>query len=218
MTDEADFLSPGTRAALDAQLESFQRQTSRQVLVWIGRTTGDLDPELFAVKAFEAWKVGRAGFDDGLVLFVWSEDRKLRVEVGIGLEGAVTDLESGRIIRDVITPRLRSGDPDGAITAGVQALVAEVSGETAGATPESGGGGPGRPATLFEKIIGGIVLALIVIFVITHPGLALQVLFHILSHSGGGGGGGGSWGGGGGGGGWSGGGGRSRGGGASGSW
>lgn len=221
VTDEAGFLSAAARAGLDAELESYERRTGHQVLVWIGRTSGGFTPEDFASKAFAAWRVGRANIDDGLVLFVFADDRKLRVEVGYGLETRVPDVEASRILRDVVVPRIQAGDRDGAITAGVAALTAKIDGTaasdgtTSAPTPSATDDGAhdrrgGRRLTTGEKVVIGLLVVGFLILLITNPSLALWLLFNLFS----GGGGGRSSGGGG----FSGGGGRSGGGGASGSW
>jgi uncharacterized protein len=245
VTDPTGFLSPGVRQELDARLEQVQARTGHQVLVWIGSTLGGEAIEDFAVRAFGAWRVGRKGIDDGLVIFLFPADRKVRFEVGYGLEGQLPDVIASRIIRDVMTPRLRAGDHDGAVVHGVEATLAILDGQpwsraidaqaagtdlTAGApgaaAPEAPGEpgayapraspGAGRPQVhhgLLYSVVKGILIVAVLLFLITHPSIALWLL---LSFSGGGRGGGG-WSGGGGGG-FSGGGGRSGGGGASGSW
>jgi uncharacterized protein len=144
----------------------------------------------------------------------------VRIEVGYGLEDRVPDLVASRIIRDTIAPRLQAGDRDGAVTAGVDALLAAINREGPTAPATTGYERPGaRPLTLGQKILFGLIGLFLLWLVITHPALVYYLLVNILSSSGGGGGyrGGGSWGGGGGGG-FSGGGGRSGGGGATGSW
>jgi uncharacterized protein len=212
VTDTVGALSPSARQALDQKLEAYERQTGHQVLVWIGASTGDVSIEEFATRAFERWKVGRAAKDDGLVFFVLTQDRKMRIEVGYGLEDRVTDLVSGRIIREVVAPRLQANDVDGGIASGVDALLAAID---AGGRAESPPASGPRPLTMTQKIVLGLVGAVLLIFFISNPSLAVWLLLNILS-SGSGSGRGGGYGGGGGG--WSGGGGRSGGGGASGSW
>jgi uncharacterized protein len=220
VTDGAAFLSDGARASLDAELEDYQRRTGHHVLVWIGQTADGVPVEDFAVRAFEAWRVGRKGVDDGLVLFVFPEERKVRIEVGYGLEGQVPDAIASRIIREEIVPRIRAGDRDGAILAGVAGLVGAIDGRPAAIERAPGGlpGGDERPAraprglSTAEKIVAGLVVVLFLILLVTNPSLAIYLLFSILSGGRGGGGFGGS------GGGYSGGGGRSGGGGATGSW
>jgi uncharacterized protein len=212
VTDEAGFISAAARSQLDARLESFERSTGHQVLVYIGRTTGGVPIEDWAVRAFQAWRVGRRGLDDGLVLFVMAEDRRARIEVGYGLEGDVPDIIAGRIINDALIPRIREGDNDGAVSDAVTEILAAAGGPAAQTAEAGREGASSRPLSPLHKIF--IILAVIgfIILFITHPSFALWLLFSILS--GGRGGGGGGFGGGG----FSGGGGRSGGGGASGSW
>jgi len=220
-TDTTGFLSADTVASLDSRLEAFERETGHQVLVYVGRTTGSVPIEDWAVKAFEAWKVGRKGLDDGLVLFIMTEDRKVRIEVGYGLEERVPDARAFRIINEVIVPGFRSGQQDAAVTEAVSSLLALITGGGEGQAPIGGGEpsahGRGQSTVGAVFVIIGVIILLILL--ITHPALALWLLFNIFRGGGGGGSSGGGWGGGGfGGGGFSGGGGSSGGGGASGSW
>jgi uncharacterized protein len=206
VTDAAGFLSAGARDELDGRLEAYQRQSGHQLLLWIGPTTGDVPLEDFTVSAFAAWKVGREGLDDGLVLFVFADDRKLRVEVGYGLEGEVPDAVASRILREAILPRVEAGDRDGAMRAGIAALIAAVEGR-AGASESGVGAAPddaSPPARGWRSLgIGRIVLiglgviAFLILFA-TNPGLAVYLLFSVLSGGRGGGGGGGGYSGGGG--------------------
>jgi uncharacterized protein len=206
VTDHAAFLSPAATQEIDARLAGYARETGHEVLVYIDHTTGGVPIEDWAVKAFESWRVGRKGIDDGVVLFVFADDHRLRIEVGYGLEDRVTDLAASRIINDDMTPRIRGGDRDGAVRAAVDALLSDIGGGAAGAPAIAA-----RIAT-WKLVMGGLALLFILGWAVTHPGLAWLLLMSIGSGRGGG------FGGGGGGGGFSGGGGRSGGGGASGSW
>jgi uncharacterized protein len=211
VTDRAGFLSAPFAAQLSQKLEDYQRGTGHQVIVWIDRTTGGVPIDDWANKAFVAWGVGRKGHDDGVAMFIFSDDHKMRIEVGYGLEGNVPDARAGRIVANEMAPRIRAGDHDGAVQAGVDALIAAI-----GGAPE-----PKRPGGAKNVgVLGAIfpVLFFVIIFFIArrHP---WALLFLGSGRGGGGwGGGGGGWGGGGGGGGFSGGGGSSGGGGASGGW
>ena len=212
VTDEAAVLSPSTRQTLDARLESYQQATGHQVVVWIGTTLDGAPLDDWAVRTFAAWQVGRKGLDDGLAVFIHAEDRTIDIEVGYGLEGQVPDVVAARIIRDVMTPPLQAGDRDAAVTAGVEALLTAVEGQ-----PWQGGDGIVEPTDVppvstTQMVLGGLLLLGLIIFAITHPRMALWLLWTTLSAVGRGGGGGG------GGGGFRGGGGRSGGGGARGSW
>lgn len=212
VTDTVHFLSPQAAQSLDDQLERYEQSTGHQLIVWIGSTTGDAPIEDWAVRAFEKWKVGRKGIDDGLVLFIMAQDRKLRIEVGYGLEPQVPDTIAAQVINDEIVPRIRSGNNDSAVVAGMNALMTVIGG---GTLPQPRRGrGQSQPLTLGQMILFGIIGLIVLLFVITHPGLAFYLFLSMMSSSRRGGE---SWGGGGGGG-FSGGGGRSGGGGASGSW
>lgn len=207
LTDEAGFLSPAAAAEFDARLEEYERSSGHQVIVYIGKTTGIVPIEEWAVKAFAKWKVGRKGLDDGLVLLIMADDKRLRIEVGYGLEDEIPDVLAGRIVNDEMVPRLQSGDNDGAVRAALDRIAAVVAGDESAAGGEAQPG-PSRPMTLGEKILVGIAILFFLILFITNPSLAIYLLFTILSGGRGGGGRGG----------FSGGGGRSGGGGASGSW
>ncbi len=212
VTDGPGLLSPAVRTTLDQRLQAYEKSTGHQVLVWIGTSTGGDPLEDWAVRAFAAWKVGRKGLDDGLVLFVFTGDRTLRMEVGYGLEGQVPDLVASRIIRETIVPRLKGGDPDGALSAGVDRILKVAGGDAAAGAAQAPVRPEGPPLSPLAWILIAAAGLGVLTLAITHPGLAVWLLFNILS----GGRGGGGFGGGGGN--FSGGGGRSGGGGASGSW
>jgi uncharacterized protein len=222
-TDEAGYLSRQTVESLDARLENYEQQTGHQLLVWIGRTLGENAVlEDWAVKTFEAWKVGRKGLDDGLVLFIFAEDHKIRIEVGYGLEDKVPDIYAFRIINNILVPGFRDGRQDEAVDEAVTALIGYISGKDA--VPEDDRGAH-RGKSPVNNIFAGLAVLIFFIILITNPSLAFWLLLNILGGGRGrggrggggffGGGGGGGWGGGGG---FSGGGGMSGGGGASGSW
>ena len=214
VTDDQAHLSSSTREELDQRLAAYETATGHQVLVWIGGSTGEAPLEDWTVRTFQSWKVGRKGMDDGLVLFFLAQDRKLRIEVGYGLEGQMPDATASRIIRETITPQLRLGDWDGAVSAGVDQILTTLGGETR--SPAEQHRVPAKRGLGVGQIILFSLLGLgFLILLITNPSLAAGLLFSTLS-SGRSGRGGGGWSGGGGG--WSGGGGSSGGGGASGSW
>jgi len=212
-------MSQGAAQSLNSRLEEYERGTGHQLIVYIGQTTGDAPIEDWAVRAFAKWKVGRKGMDDGLVLFIMAADRKLRFEVGYGLEPIVPDATASRVINEVMVPRIQAGDRDGAVTAGMDAVMTVIGG---GGLPAQrrNRGADGRPFGLGQLIVFAIVGLIFLFLLATNPTLALYLLASILSGGGGRrgrdgwGNGGGGWGGGG----FGGGGGRSGGGGASGSW
>lgn len=222
VTDNAGFLSPSTRDELSTRLAAYQRATGHQVIVWIDKTTGDTPLEDWTIHAFTRWKIGRKGLDDGLALFIFAQDRKIRIEVGYGLEGQVTDAVASRIIRDDIAPRLKAGDADGAVTAGVSALLATIGGEqgsqAAPVNPSSGNVNSGDVGNWLWVLFVALILLAIFVRIPTWWGFMIYSIAHGSSEGSWGSGSGGGFSGGFGGGGFSGGGGGGGGGGASGGW
>jgi len=157
VTDLTRTLSAGSIAKLEQQLSAFEAQKGAQVAVLLVPTVQPETIEQYAVRAFEQWRLGRKGIDDGVLLVIAKDDRKLRIEVGYGLEGVLTDATSKRIISDDIVPHLKRGDFDAGVSAGVSRIVAVVSGE---ALPPPAAAQP-RPANLPfnpEWLIAGFVL------------------------------------------------------------
>jgi uncharacterized protein len=230
VTDRAGVLSPDERAQLDAELRAHEDSTSNQIVVLTVPTTGDVPIEEYANAVYEQNAIGTKANDNGVLLLVAVGDRDLRIEVGYGLEGAVTDAIARLIIENAITPAFRTGDYYGGITAGTRDIMKAAAGEYR-AEPRAS-----------EEVPGGINLGTIIFFVFVliiigrmfrggggrrggGGGLGGMLPWIIMSRGMGGGYGGGYGGGfggggfgGGGGGGFSGGGGSSGGGGASGSW
>ena len=132
VNDYAGMLSPATVRDLDALLAQFERSESTQIVVLTIPSLESDDLEQFSIKVAEAWRIGQKGSDNGAILLISRDDKKVRIEVGRGLEGTLTDLVSGRIIRNEITPRFRQGDFDGGVKAGVGAMMASVKGEYTG--------------------------------------------------------------------------------------
>jgi uncharacterized protein len=160
-TDTTGFLKPQTVAALDARLRAYQHSTGRQVLVYVAATTGDTPMEDWTVRAFRRWKVGRKGLDDGLILFVFSTDHKVRIEVGYGLEQTVPDAVAARIIRNTITPKLRAGRPDEAVSGGVDAILGAIGG---GAPRRNAASAPNESSASDWAVVAiGCVLSLLLI-------------------------------------------------------
>ncbi len=135
VTDDAGVLSSDTRSSVENQLHAYETATGHQVVVWIGQTTGDVPLETWTGEAAGHWKIGRRGHDDGAVLFLFMQDHKVRIEVGYGLEGSLTDADSHRIISDVIVPRMKAGDPNAAVSSGVAAMLTTITPGYKGVTP-----------------------------------------------------------------------------------
>ena len=125
--------APARAEALNAKLEQFERDTSNQLLVWADRKLPEgFTLEDFTVRAGQKWGAGQKKEDNGAVLFVFTEDRKVRIEVGYGLEGAIPDAIAKRIIDEQIVPRFRAGDYPGGVDAGAEAMMAAAKGEYRG--------------------------------------------------------------------------------------
>ena len=163
VTDNAGALSSGTRASLENQLQAYERSTGHQLVVWIGETTGDVPLETWTGETADQWKIGRRGHDDGAVLFIFMQDRKVRIEVGYGLESKLTDADSDRIIQNEIRPRMRAGDVDAAVASGVAAMIVTISPSYKGVVPPSE---PQQTSAEAGSIIVVVVLSLIILFVI----------------------------------------------------
>jgi uncharacterized protein len=164
VVDQTATLSSGDIASLTQSLQSLEARKGSQVAVLIVPTTAPETIEQYSIRAAEAWKIGRKKIDDGALLVVAKDDRKLRIEVGYGLEGALNDITAKRIIDEVITPRFRSGDFAGGISAGVERMIGVIDGEKLPA-PEPhansgllGGIDPLNPFALVAVfVIGGIL-------------------------------------------------------------
>jgi uncharacterized protein len=228
VNDTAGMLSPDERAKLEQKLTDYEHKTGRQfALLTIDSLDGE-DLEGFSIRVVEAWKLGQKGKDSGLLLLVVKNEHKLRVEVGYGLEGTVTDAFSSRVIRNVLTPAMRAGTVATGLDQAFSALMAQAAGED----PPAGVSGLEDPKPQSDNVFSHIV-GLLVLLVFLAPFLIPILLMSARGGRRGGGGfggwggggfgGGGGWGGGGGfggggGGGFSGGGGGFGGGGSSGSW
>jgi len=131
--DYAGVVSPALAANLNGQLKQFERQTSNQVVVAVfPKMQSDSSLEDFTHRVMESWKVGQRVKNNGVGLFVFIADRRARIEVNYGLEGALPDATSKRIIEDEILPRFRTNDYAGGLTAGVAAIQQAIQGEYRG--------------------------------------------------------------------------------------
>ncbi|BDA86818.1 membrane protein [Aureimonas sp. SA4125] len=165
VVDAADLLDPATETALDQKLAAFEQTSSDQVVV---ATVPDLQGqaiEEFGVGLGRAWKIGREGENNGVVLLVSRDDRKVRIEVGYGLEGTLTDALSSLIIQSDILPSFRAGDYQAGITNGVDGILKVLSGDAAElqARAERNAGWEGEDV---EGIVFFLLFALVWIFVI----------------------------------------------------
>jgi uncharacterized protein len=128
VNDYAGLLSPGTRQELERFLAAFQRSDSTQIAILTIPSLEGEDLEGYSVRVAASWGVGQQGKDNGALLLVAKEERAVRIEVGYGLEDRLTDLLAGRIVDQEIVPRFKTGDFDGGVKAGVQAMADAVRG------------------------------------------------------------------------------------------
>jgi uncharacterized protein len=129
VVDQTGTLSGGDIAALTQTLQDLETRKGSQIAVLIVPTTDQETIEQFSIRVAEAWQIGRKKIDDGALLVVAKNDRRLRIEVGYGLEGALTDATTKRIIDEDITPKFKSGDFAGGISAGVDRMIRVIDGE-----------------------------------------------------------------------------------------
>lgn len=129
ITDTANMMAPATRQALDSLLADLERSDSTQVAVLTVPSLEGDSLEAFSIRVADAWKVGQAKEDNGVILIVSQAERQVRIEVGYGLEGVLTDVMAGQIIDSIIIPRFRAGDFDGGFMAGATAIAEAVRGE-----------------------------------------------------------------------------------------
>ena len=159
VTDLTGTLTPDQVAALDAKLRAFEKSQGSQVAVLLVPTTQPESIEQYAIRVAEAWKLGRAGVDDGALLVVARDDRRLRIEVGYGLEGALPDAIANRIIDEDIVPPFRRDDYYNGIATGVDRMLRVIEGEP---LPEPAHDSPSkRVPGLFESLPFLFVFALI---------------------------------------------------------
>jgi uncharacterized protein len=129
VTDLTETLSAAQRQALEQELAAFEQRKGAQIAVLLVPTTQPEAIEQYSIRVAESWKLGRKGVDDGLLLLVAKDDRKMRIEVGRGLEGVVPDVIAKRVIAEVITPFFKRGDFYGGVEAGVSRLLRIIDGE-----------------------------------------------------------------------------------------
>lgn len=129
VNDNARILSDETRQLLSEILKEHEMRTTNQVVVLTIPSLEGESIEDFAYKVFNDWKLGQEDKDNGILIVVVPNERRMRIEVGYGLEGTIPDILAGRIIQNIMAPRFRDGDFDGGVTDGVNAVLAVLNGE-----------------------------------------------------------------------------------------
>jgi uncharacterized protein len=162
VSDYAGMLSPSAKTQLEERLRQFESETSNQVVVV---TFSSLEGEVledFSIRLAEAWKIGQKEKDNGVILLIFKEERKIRIEVGYGLEGALPDATAKLIIENEIVPRFREGKFDEGIEKAIEAIFVAIRGEYKAESPAS--------SFAFETFIPGIFMGIVM-------GLALPLGF-----------------------------------------
>ncbi len=155
VNDFAAVLDQASRHRLEERLAVYERETTNEIAIAIFPSFGGRTIENVAVTLFEEWKIGKRANNNGILIVAAIQDRRVRIEVGYGLEGKVTDAEAGRIIRDVIAPHFRQGRYVEGLEGAVDALVHLIGGPSAGAAPpKPRGGGSESPRDLILLLLG----------------------------------------------------------------
>jgi uncharacterized protein len=148
VTDLTGTLKPDERAGLESRLSAFEAEKGSQIAILLVPTTEPETIEQYSIRVVDAWKLGRKGIDDGVLILLAKQDRTVRIEVGRGLEGAIPDAVANRIVEDVMIPFFKQGDFYGGLSEGIDSLFALIRGEP---LPEPAGG-EGIP----DENLGGI--------------------------------------------------------------
>ena len=169
--DQTGTLNGEQKASLEQTLQAFEARKGSQVAVLLVPTTEPETIEQFSLRVAEQWKLGRKKVDDGALLIVAKNDRTLRIEVGYGLEGALSDLVAKRIVSDVIVPRFKQQDFAGGITAGVDQMIRVIDGEALPAPASRAGSRPAAGFAALEQyapvlfvlamVVGGVLRAVL---------------------------------------------------------
>jgi uncharacterized protein len=161
VTDQTATLTTEQQAALEQTLQTFEARKGSQLAVLIVPSSDPETIEQYSLRVAEQWKLGRKKVDDGAILVIAKNDRTLRIEVGYGLEGALNDATSKRIISEIILPRFKQGDFYGGISAGVAQMIRVVDGESLPepqAPPNGNSIGQLFPVLLLLALVLGTVL------------------------------------------------------------
>ena len=180
VSDYAGLLSDSSKTSLEAELRQFETETSNQVVVAVFPTLEGEVLEDFSIRLAEAWKIGQKGKDNGVILLIFKNDRKVRIEVGYGLEGALPDATAKLIIENEIVPRFREGRFDEGVERAVQAIIAATKGEYH-AEPSSPAGNYFGQA-LFAGIFLGALLPLLLLWPLFMLGISFAA-WALINHS-----------------------------------
>jgi uncharacterized protein len=158
VTDLTATLSASQRSALESELQAFEARTGGQIAILLVPSTRPEAIEQYSIRVVEAWKLGRKGKDDGLLLLVAKNDHRMRIEVGYGLEGVIPDAIAKRVIDESIGPLFKQGDFAGGLTAGVKRLAGLIEGRTMASTaPQAPANGGLSGVLAIEKNVAAVI-------------------------------------------------------------
>ena len=203
VNDDAGMISPSAKSKIEEGLRAFEQSDSTQIVILTIPSLEGENIEEFGIKVAEVWKVGHQAKDNGVLFIVSKQERKIRIEVGRGLEGKLTDLTAGRIIDLVIKPRFKQGDFDGGFIAGVSSLIdatrGEFKAEQRPAHQRQKGAPPFMTIFLFfgiftlilgslSRVLGGVIAAIglptFVYLAVLPVGIPLMILLAVVGFGG----------------------------------
>lgn len=177
VNDYASLLSASERGRLEALLAEHERTTGAQMVIAIFRSLDGETLEDFSIRLAQQWRIGQKGLDNGVILLVFVEDRKLRLEVGYGLEPILPDAVAGQIIRDVIAPRFRERRYEAGLEGAVNAVFARVAVAKGMAAPQGRDRRPASPRAPLWPFVGfWVVLAVVAIVLLQEAFSARRVV------------------------------------------
>lgn len=182
VTDIPEVLSKKTKYQLNQYLDTYNKNTGHHIIVWIGNSTNGIPIEEWGVQTFASWKIGRKNIDDGVALFILFNDRKIRIEVGYGLEGKMPDLAASKIIQETIVPMLQNGNIDGAVISGVNNIIKTIGDYNSSDNYNIVNTNFNKKTNIsYTKLIALIIIGIIILIIfIINPNLALFILFNII--------------------------------------
>lgn len=174
VTDDAEILTPEAAQRISRILKDHEDRTTNQVAVLTVTSLDSESIDAFTLRVFEEWQLGRKNEDNGVLVVIAPKERRMRIEVGYGLEGDLTDLEAGRIIRNIMAPYFKKNNYDGGVELGAAAIIAQLEGNeetpaTAETIDDSGSGSAleGPDLGIIERILlGAFVFGIIGLFTV----------------------------------------------------
>jgi len=192
VVDNAEILGAETKRKLTEQLKAHETETTHQIAVLTVRSLEGESVESYAEQVFNTWKLGQKGKDNGVLVLVAPTERRMRIEVGYGLEGTLTDVAASRIVRNVMTPRFKEGNFDAGVTEGVQAVIGQLTGTEVPADDPRPAVAEHKSDTFFEGpdlslteriLIGSFIFGIIGLFTvlgILTPGMGWFLYFFLI--------------------------------------